>query len=393
MMKITVSSITRSALLLGFALLITAAGPAFSQAPPPIAEKVIYSFAGGADGASPQAEVIRDSKGNLYGTTLSGGTSGFGTVFTITKTGEKVVYTFTGGADGGNPSSTLVRDAQGHLYGVAFNGGAHGFGAVFEITGVGKEKVLYSFTGGVDGSHPRGGLIRDAAGNLYGTTGAGGNFTLGTVFVLNPSGVETVLHHFNNADGAGPYAPMIADSTGTMYGTTLGGGQHNIGTVFKITQSGTLTSLYSFGSVIPDGFEPKTPVIRDAQGNLYGVTEGGGNFSYGIVFKLTAAGAETILYTFTGGADGRYPDGGLLRDGKGNLYGTTSDGGNFSCAPSCGVVFQVTPAGVEKVLYSFTQTSGAAPFAGLIPDGKGGGYGTTAGGGANNLGTVFRVGP
>ncbi|MGH9500604.1 MAG: choice-of-anchor tandem repeat GloVer-containing protein [Terriglobales bacterium] len=392
MMQITVSSIARSALVLGLASLMAAATLG-TQTAPPIAEKVIYSFAGGSDGATPEAGLLRDSKGNLYGTTESGGVSSFGTVFAITSAGEKVVYAFTGGADGGNPQSTLVRDAQGHLYGVAFNGGAHGFGAVFEITGLGKEKVLYSFTGGADGSHPRGGLIRDASGNLYGTTGAGGNFGSGTVFVVSPSGVETVLHHFNNADGAFPYAPMIADATGTMYGTTLGGGQHNIGTVFKVTQSGTLTSLYSFGSVQPDGFEPKTPVIVDAQGNLYGVTEGGGNFGYGIVFELTSAGAETILYTFTGGADGRYPDGGLLRDAKGNLYGTTSDGGNFTCAPSCGVVYQVTPAAVENVLFSFTQTDGAAPFAGLIPDGKGGGYGTTSGGGAHNLGTVFRVGP
>ena len=397
-MKITRTSIARSVLPIAFVfgLLITAAHPASAQARPTISEKVLYSFSGGADGAHPLSGLIRDGQGNLYGTT-EGGTTGYGTVYALNSAGtEKVLYSFTGGVDGSRPLGSLVRDAQGNLYGTTFYGGAYGFGTVFKVASrIGQETVLYSFTGGLDGSQPRAGLLRDAQGNLFGTTGAGGKFTFGTVFELTPSGTETVLHSFNYADGLLPSANLIADAQGNMYGTTTGGGQHGSGTVFMITPGGTETALYSFGSVLPDGFQPKAPLIRDAQGNLYGVTEGGGKFGYGVVFQVTAAGVESLLYTFTGGADGRYPDGGLVRDGAGNLYGTTSDGGNFGCGPSCGVVFEVSPSGTEKVLYSFTEANGdgAAPFAGLTPDGKGGAYGTTSQGGAHLFGAVFQVGP
>jgi uncharacterized repeat protein (TIGR03803 family) len=134
-------------------------------------------------------------------------------------------------------------------------------------------------------------------------------------------------------------------------------------------------------------------LIRDEQGNLYGTTENGGAKGGGTVYKLTQSGRETILYNFTGGADGAMPEGSLVRDGAGNLYGTTIAGGNTNCAPSCGVVYKLTPAGQEQVLYSFDTFSGAAPNAGLTPDGKGGAYGTTTHGGANFAGTVYQVGP
>jgi uncharacterized repeat protein (TIGR03803 family) len=357
-------------------------------------EKVIYSFAGGTDGMDPEAGLLRDSKGNLYGTTLSGGTTGWGTVFRLTAAGtEKILYSFTGGADGGNPTASLIADSQGNLYGTTFNGGTSGGdGTVFRLNSAG-ESVLYRFTGGTDGAHPRGGLVRDSQGNLYGTTGAGGQYGLGVVFKVTPGGQETVLHSFNNADGSGPEASLILDSQGNLYGTTAFGGITVLfGTVFKVTTAGAFTSLYKFGGS-GDGQNPTSPLIRDEQGNLYGTTENGGAKGGGTVYKLTPSGRETILYNFTGGADGAMPEGSLVRDGAGNLYGTTIAGGNTNCAPSCGVVYKLTPAGQEQVLYSFDTFSGAAPNAGLTPDGKGGAYGTTTHGGANFAGTVYQVGP
>lgn len=357
-------------------------------------EKVIYSFAGGTDGMDPEAGLLRDSKGNLYGTTLSGGTTGWGTVFRLTAAGtEKILYSFTGGADGGNPTASLIADSQGNLYGTTFNGGTSGGdGTVFRLNSAG-ESVLYRFTGGTDGAHPRGGLVRDSQGNLYGTTGAGGQYGLGVVFKVTPGGQETVLHSFNNADGSGPEASLILDSQGNLYGTTAFGGITVLfGTVFKVTTAGAFTSLYKFGGS-GDGQNPTSPLIRDEQGNLYGTTENGGAKGGGTVYKLTQSGRETILYNFTGGADGAMPEGSLVRDGAGNLYGTTIAGGNTNCAPSCGVVYKLTPAGQEQVLYSFDTFSGAAPNAGLTPDGKGGAYGTTTHGGANFAGTVYQVGP
>lgn len=361
---------------------------------PTVPEKVIYSFAGGTDGMNPYAGLLRDSAGNLYGTTLSGGTSGVGTVFELTAAGsEKILYSFTGGADGGNPESSLLADSQGNLYGTTFSGGNNGNGTVFKVTLAGQESVLYRFTGGADGAHPVAGVIRDSQGNLYGTAGAGGT-GFGVVYKLTPGGQETVLHTFNYGDGSVPQAKLILDSQGYLYGTTTFGGLYSRGTVFKVTTAGgSFATLYNFGLNFPDGAQPNTALIRDGQGNFYGTTQAGGSGGGGTVYQLTPSGTETIIYNFTGGADGGSPEGGLIRDGAGNLYGTTISGGNTNCAPSCGVVFKVTPAGQEQVLYRFDTFTGAAPNSGLTLDGKGGAYGTTTQGGANFAGTIYRLGP
>ena len=253
--------------------------------------------------------------------------------------------------------------------------------------------MIYRFSGGTDGSHPRSGVVRDSQGNLYGTTGAGGQFSEGVVYKVTPGGQETVLHSFNNADGSDPDTTLVLDPQGNLYGTTRYGGiTISFGTVFKVTTGGAFNSLYKFSSAL-DGQNPTGALIRDSQGNLYGTTESGGSKGGGMVYKLSPSGTESILYNFTGGVDGGMPEGGLVRDGAGNLYGTTISGGNTNCAPSCGVVYKVTPAGQEQVLYSFDTFTGAAPNSGLTPDGKGGAYGTTTHGGANFAGTVYQVGP
>ena len=285
-------------------------------------ETVLYSFTGGADGANPHAGLVPDAQGNLYGTTYFGGdpacvsegTYGCGTVFKLDTSGnETVLHSFAGHpGDGANPEAGLVRDAQGNLYGTTLTGGSGGpelcsgvggCGTVFKLDTTSKETVLYSFTGVPDGEEPDAGLVRDAQGNLYGTTYNGGASNLGTVFELDTTGKETVLHSFTGTGG--------------------------------------------------DGSEPYGGLVLDAQGNLYGTTSFGGASGDGTVFELDTAGKETVLYSFTGtGGDGAYPSGlvRLVRDAQGNLYGTTYEGGDLACdAPyGCGTVFKLTPAAATK---------------------------------------------
>ncbi|HEX4159394.1 MAG TPA: choice-of-anchor tandem repeat GloVer-containing protein [Rhizomicrobium sp.] len=361
---------------------------------------VLYTFQGSPDGAFPEGGLIGDKAGNLYGTAAKGGntgcdfSAGCGTVFKLAPDGtEAVLYTFTGGSDGGEPVlSRLALDGKGNLYGTTEEGGANGDGVVFNISPNGKEEVLYSFTNGNDGGKPSGGVIRDKAGNLYGTTEHGGANGSGTVFKLaktNGGGYsETVLHSFGPLpDAELPFGGVIEDEAGNLFGATNGGGANLDGAVYKIAPDGTETVLHSFtgGS---DGNQPGyESLIEDSSGNLYGTTVAGGNQACsqgcGTVFKVTPGGTETVLYAFTGYSDGMYPWSGVSMDGKGNLYGTTAEGGNGGCAPdgSCGTVYKLTPAGRHTVLYAFTGGSdGGYPFAPLIkdkPDGKGELFGTT----------------
>ena len=231
---------------------------------------------------------------------------------------------------------------------------------VFKLDHAGNETVLYSFTGGTDGNTPYSGVIRDEAGNLYGTTVGGGAFGSGVVYKVEPWGKETVLYSFcsqpNCADGASPSAGVIRDSAGNLYGTTAGAGAHGKGTVFKLDPaSGKETVLYSFTGG-PDGAQPVASLIRDDDGNLYGTASTGGDLSKrctsfmpgcGVVFEIDPAGKQTVLYTFTGEADGANPYSALLK-ASGNLYGTTYGGGDTTSAPcsgtGCGVVFKLDKA-------------------------------------------------
>jgi uncharacterized repeat protein (TIGR03803 family) len=317
----------------------------------------------------------------------------------------------------------LIRDGAGNLYGTTQNGGGsgacyRGCGTVFKLSPTGGETVLHSFSG-EDGSDLYAGLIGDAAGNLYGTTAIGGvvstacpSRNCGVVFKLGPTGTETVLHTFAGypTDGANPFAALLRDAAGNLYGTTNAGGafspcfqtlfNNGCGTVFEVSATGTETVLYSFSGGA-DGADPFAELIRDAAGNLYGTTVGGGPSSVcgggcGTVFKLSPSGTETVLHTFSGGADGGAPVAGLIRDAAGNLYGTTTSGGSVNrlClgdGDTCGVVFRLSPTGTETVLHSFTRGDGANPNAGLIADSAGNLYGTTEFGGAYGRGVVFEL--
>jgi uncharacterized repeat protein (TIGR03803 family) len=269
---------------------------------------------------------------------------------------ETGLYSFPGAPNGGNPDARVIRDAEGKRYGTTYGGGTGtcagvlGCGVVFELDAAGNETVLHNFgTTARDGVNPYAGLIRDSSGNLFGTTSSGGAGGGGVVFKLDAAGKYKVLHHFGTAphDGLNPYSGLIRDYAGSLYGTTSGGGRSGSGAVFRIDAAGKETVLHSFTGAA-DGAAPWSGLIRDSAGRLYGTTSGGGASGNGVVYRLDTAGMETVLYSFMGGTDGSYPIAGLIRDSGGTLYGTTLYGGltgtpNCSGLGGCGVVFKLKP--------------------------------------------------
>jgi uncharacterized repeat protein (TIGR03803 family) len=308
-------------------------------------EKVLHSFSQtDGDGAFPwYGTLARDSAGNLYGTTITGGIAGelcCGTVFKVTASGEEtVLYRFTGTDGDGFPQYGVVRDSSGNLYGTTQNGGPDNAGTVFKIDPAGKKTVLYSFTGSTDGGYPMAGVVLDAKGNIYGTTFQGSPTFAGNVFKVDPAGNETVLYTFTGStDGEEPEAGVIRDSHDNLYGTTNLGGTEGVGTVFKVDLHGHETVLHNFSGG-SDGWLPVgASLVRDAAGNLYGTTPQGGSNDFGVVFKIDAKGNETILHTFSG-SEGKIPYGTLILDKAGNLYGTTHQGGAYGG----GVLFKIAP--------------------------------------------------
>ena len=363
--------------------------------------QVLYTFTGGIDGGAPWG-VIRDAAGNLYGATSGGGSTsegcntyfrGCGVVFKIDPAGqETVLYTFQG-LTGFSPEAGLLRDKLGNLYGTTGSGGdTHclhvGCGTVFKIDAAGHESVLHSFSGGNDGLYPLASLIQDAAGNLYGTSSGLSSFTSasGTVFKLDAAGKETVLHDFAGPpDGALLEGSLLRDAHGNLAGATASGGNGTAcgtagcGTVFKISATGQETVIYNFTGGA-DGWSPVGNPIRDSAGNFYGATAFGGNltcnppYGCGVVFKMDARGVETVLYAFGDETKNGYqPNGGLVRDEAGNLYGTTFRGGPYQN----GTVYKVDPSGNETLLHSFTGgADGGYPPAGLVMDAAGNLYGS-----------------
>jgi uncharacterized repeat protein (TIGR03803 family) len=372
----------------------------------------LHGFTGSTDGGYAFAPLILDSAGNLYGTTYQGGDyncdpanpgRGCGVVYRVDSAGnETVLYSFRTHPDAGFPQGGLVRDSAGNLYGTTTWGGASNSGTVFKLDLTGKETVLYSFTGGKDGGFPYAAVVRDSAGNLYGTTLQGGMLSCviqrtgngcGVVFKVDKNGKKTILHRFNGHDGAWPQGQLLRDSQGNLYGTTYTG-TTNSGTVFRIDSAGKFTVLHWFNGG-SDGSNPRAGLIRDGAGNLYGTTESGGASSRGTVFKIDKIGKETILYNFTLGADGGSPYGALVRDAAGNLYGTTFLGGDPACdgGIGCGVIFKLDKNGHETVLHNFEGTPGEFPRAGLVMDASGNLYGTTAGNNLATYGSVFKLTP
>jgi uncharacterized repeat protein (TIGR03803 family) len=366
------------------------------------AETTLYNFTPAPGGTIAFAGVTRDAAGNLYGATQKGGASNAGVVYRVNTAGqEKALYNFTNGVDGGSPEWTPVVDTQGNVYGTTLGGGsapgAAGFGVVYKIDLSGQESVLHTFTGGADGGYPNF-LTIDAAGNLYGTAWYGANGG-GVLYEIDASGQQSILYSFTGgADGGNPGSPILG-SAGNIYGVTAGGGAYGLGVIFKVDPSGQETVLYSFPGG-PEGAGPEG-IVMDSAGNLYGATAAGGGAvdeaGSGVVFELTAGGAYNVLYVFTGGADGGMPFAGVIRDSVGNLYGTTNGGGITTCTAGgglgCGVVYKVDPAGQETVLHAFTGgADGNSPNSGLVADSSGNLYGTTPWGGKGGFSNVFASG-
>ena len=405
--------------------------PAEGGNPPPASPySVVHAFMGGADGASPYAGVIRDAAGNLYGTAWEGGDlpcGDCGTVFMVDAGGNFLtLHSFAGPpTDGSNPSGPLTRDAAGNLYGTTESGGsgAHpaGYGTVFKLDAAGNETVLHHFTGGEGGFDPRGGVVRDLDGNLYGVTSGGGLACArpdgcGTVFRLEPNGTFTTLYRFADTDteGTQPESGLVLDTAGNLYGVTrsgrLGCGEAypgGCGIVFRIDSAGVFTTLHDF-TILGVAWNPGGPLMRDDAGNLYGVTEGGGDEDGGTIFRLDPEGDLSILHEFaltniydgwpaSRAPGGTAPEAGLVGDPAGIVYGTTQSGGDARR----GIVYRFDmQSRAFDVAYTFTDGQGGAVQAPLVRDSAGFLYGTTYSGGDlaceppggwQGCGTVFRI--
>jgi uncharacterized repeat protein (TIGR03803 family) len=384
--------------------------------------KVLYKFTGGTDGSQPYAGLILDTSGNLYGTTTAGGPSGDGTVFKLTNNSdgswtESLLYSFAGGTDGATPYAEVTFDASGNLYGTTYSGGASSAGTVFQLAsnsdGTWTESVLYSFTGGSDGANPYAGVIFDATGTLYGTTYGGGTRGKGVVYKLTPNSnggwTYGALHSFTGgADGSYPqFGNLTFDTAGNLYGPTTDGVDgyncKDCGSIFELTPqadgSWKEQVIIRFG----DGKTrlPLGTLALDSAGRLYGASLGGGGvYGYGTAFRLTldAKGKwlQHVLHAFQGNQDGAYPFGGVVFDTAGNLYGTTNMGEDLNGACCFGQVFKLVPRRYQWAKYTLHRFQGppgggrhsAAP---VVFDAAGNLYGTAYDASGRGDGVVFEI--
>lgn len=363
----------------------------------------LYDFAGSTDGAHPYAGLIQDKAGNLFGAAAYGGDLscefgggyGCGVIFEVRTDGtETVLYRFTGDEDGVYPDARLLRDDEGNLYGTTEYGGDFtcgfegvGCGVLFKIDAAGKLAVLHVFRGGpTDGCNPYQGLVADKAGNLYGTTPGCGASNLGTVFEVTKDGKVRLLHSFAWSEGATPSGELLIDGNDYLYGLAQQGGASGRGVLYRFGRNGVVTVLHSFNAGTTDGCNPGGTLAMDELGNLYGTTAQCGAAYMGTIWKMSHTGKETILHNFGGGfGDGCYPQGGLIRDFQGNLYGNTPQCGGSSY----GTIWALSSNNALTVLHSFSGTDGANPFGPLLRGAKGVLYGTTSCAYTNCYGTVW----
>jgi len=343
-------------------------------------------------GGNPYSILVQGTNSELYGTTRNGGVNGDGTIFKITTGGAiNTLYSFTSGSDGGHPSAGVITGTDGSLYGTTSEGGSFGYGTVYQLTASGSLNVLHAFDGS-DGGVPLAAPVSGTDGFLYGTTASGSNGVDGTVYMVNTKGSFTTLHSFLNDSGGGaPTGPLLLATSGSFYGTTStstsGTGP---GTIFAISSSGafaTINTLTSSNTNAVLGSTPFGGLVTGTDGNFYGTTAFGGANNLGTIYRVTASGSLTTIYSFSGGDDGSNPVSGLISGTDGLLYGTTPLGG----ANQVGALFSVSISGSLDALYSFTRNGGGRdpqqpPT--LASDGKF--YGTTELGGDNGYGAVYQ---
>jgi uncharacterized repeat protein (TIGR03803 family) len=347
----------------------------------------------GTNGEGSTAGLIADSAGNLFGTTIRGGTNNYGTAFEVAA-GTHALSTLVnfGYTAGYSARAGLIADASGNLYGTTEEGGPGPIntatGTVFEIpAGTHTLSTFATFTTSI-GAFPAGGVIADAAGNFYGTTLQGGANGVGTVFkVAADTHAISTLATFNTGNGGYPVAGLIADAAGNLYGTTNVGGANNDGTVFEISaETHALSTLVTFNG--NNGAQPHAKLLADAAGNLYGTTFAGGASGYGTVFEIAAGTRALSTLVMFNSSNGANPEAGLIADADGNLYGTTQNGG----AKNFGTAFEVA-AGTHDIstMATFDFYNGANPLGCLLADAAGNLYGTTLADGPNGAGTVFEL--
>jgi uncharacterized repeat protein (TIGR03803 family) len=358
---------------------------------------VLYSFGSNTniDGTAPVGNLIEGKDGTLYGMTLNGGTSNYGTAFQLKNGALTTLCSFVV-TNGKWPLGGLIEGGDGNLYGTTYYGGSYGLtagGTIFRLNTNGTLVVLDTLSEN-RGFHSTAGLLRGSDGFLYGTTHDGGTnlngfidlYDAGTVFRIGTNGGYTVLHSFTNGDGTYPQAGLYQGKNGTFYGTTSSGGLYGRGTVFSLTTNGAFALLSSFDAndYVDAGADPVASVIQGADGALYGTTLWGGDLGIGTVFKLTEDGWITALCSFNS-TNGSLPWGNLIQDNNGFLYGTTLRGGTWDK----GTIFKLTTNGIFTLLYEFSGSDGSGPRTGLLLGSDGSFYGNTQAGGAYNLGEIF----
>ena len=347
--------------------------------------RVLHQFNVEGQPAFPEGSVVLDRNGNLFGTTTLPGA-----VFKIDRTGkESTFFNLNGGSVGEFPRGTLTIDAAGNLYGFA-DGGSGGSGVIYKLSPQGQETILFAFQGGLHTTSPKepaGGVLLGKNGNIFGAAQFGNKqlcqIGCGSIFVLDAAGNMRFLHQFTGGpDGANPVGPLAQDAQGNLYGVTQSGGDRSCpeflefpgagcGVVFRISPNLKFTVLHTFAGGA-DGAIPQGGLLIDANGNLFGTALQGGIAENGTIYEIAKDGTYSVVHRFTQ-AEGQNPNGGLVSDEAGNLYGTAQLGGD----QNLGTVFEMIPDGSVKVLHNFQGLEdGAVPFAGLFRDHAGHLFGT-----------------
>jgi uncharacterized repeat protein (TIGR03803 family) len=381
---VTETGAQRAGIILALAFLLTLAPSAGAQFTP------LYNFGTHAgDPAHPNYPgfIVQGRDGNLCSTSYDGGTDNAGTVFKITPAGQvTVLYSFDG-VTGAFPSGGLTLGTDGNFYGTTFESGPLNYGTVFKITANGKLTVLHAFDSS-DGSAPWGAPVEGTDGAYYGTTEDGGTADCGTVYRVTAGGTFKTLYNFDGPHGCQPLAPLVLGNDGNFYGTTLvltGVNNPNLGAIYKITPAGAITLVHIFDGT--HGAEAYAPLMQASNGNFYGATVNGGQYGNGIVFEMTSAGVFTDLHDFDPNTEGGEPFSALIEGENGILYGTTVYGGTFND----GTIYSIPLGGGNPdTLYSFDGTSGTAPGAPLMQHTNGTFYGDSAWGGSDDLGIFYQ---
>jgi uncharacterized repeat protein (TIGR03803 family) len=382
----------RIALLAATSLAITPAAASAAK----VTYTILFSFQQGANGYQPSGKPLLDAKGDIFGTTLYGGTGGYGTVYSFTANAAfTVLHAFTG-TTGAEPRTGVIANAAGDLFGNTLIGGKANAGILFQL-GIHGGTYQAESLQQASGYDLTSGLVADAAGNLYGMAALGGAANLGTVYKVKPNGALSALHSFTGgADGENPrHGSLAEDAAGNLYGTTYHGGANNGGVMFKVTPAGQESVLYAFSKTNNACYEPNNSVALDAAGNLYGSTISGGPYSQGCVYRLAPDGTFTLLHAFSGtgggGSDGASPHTGVTLDANANIYGVTTYGGY----DNDGTIYRITASGQYSLLYSYTGgMDGTALYASELAISPAGAIiGVNQGGGAYGSGNLFSLSP